>query len=214
MGLVKGLLGLAATAGAAFAAVKVARKYEENKELDIEAAAAGEEPEEVPAGSALGDLARAAGDVLNEAGAKVRGAAEKAGVNTEGLKDALHGAGSAIVDAGTAVAGYVAEEAPAAVERLKDGAQDVLARVKETVAGMGEADEELFAEEEDEALEAAEEAAETQAGAEGLETAGEPQAAQQRTGGRNARGAEAGLGRRSAVKGAVKKHRKSSPLMQ
>ncbi len=169
MGLVKGLLGLAATAGAAFAAVKVARKYEENKELDIEAAAAGEEPEEVPAGSALGDLARAAGDVLNEAGAKVRGAAEKAGVNTEGLKDALHGAGSAIVDAGTAVA----------VERLKDGAQDVLARVKETVAGMGEADEELFAEEEDEALEAAEEAAETQAGAEGLETAGEPQAAQQ-----------------------------------
>ena len=69
MGLVRGLLGLAATAGAAFAAVKVAQKYEENKELDIEAAASGEEPEEVPAGSALGDLARAAGDVLNEAGA-------------------------------------------------------------------------------------------------------------------------------------------------
>ena len=170
MGLVKGLLGLAATAGAAFAAVKVARKYEENKELDIEAAAAGEEPEEAPAGSALGDLARAAGDVLNEAGAKVRGAAEKAGVNTEGLKDALHGAGSAIVDAGTAVAGYVAEEAPAAVERLKGGAQDVLARVKETVAGMGETDEELFAEAE---------AGEPEAAQEQPEAAGEPEVAEE-----------------------------------
>lgn len=159
MGLIKGLLGLAATAGAAFAAVKVAQKYEENKELDTEAAAAGEEPEEVPAGSALGDLARAAGDVLTEAGAKVRGAAEKAGVDTESLKGALQGAGSAIVDAGTAVAGYVAEEAPAAVERLKGGAQDVLARVKETVAGIGAADEEEFDDEDAEDAPAAQEEA-------------------------------------------------------
>ena len=148
MGFVKGLLGLAMTAGAAFAAVKVARKYEENKEQDTEAAAAGEEPEEVPAGTVLGDLARAAGEVLSEAGAKVRdaavGAAEKAGVDTDGLKDALAGAGSAVVDAGSAVASYVAEEAPAAVERLKDGAQDVLTRVKETVAGVGELDEDVL----------------------------------------------------------------------
>ena len=168
MGLAKGLLGLAATAGAAFAAVKVAKKYEENKELDIEAAAAGEEPEEVPAGSALGDLARAAGEVLNEAGAKVRDAAEKAGVDTAGLKDALQGAGSAIVDAGTAVAGYVAEEAPVAVERLKDGAQDVLARVKETVAGIGVTDADDY--EDDVCFEEAEEA---EAAAEEAEAAAE-----------------------------------------
>ena len=179
MGLIRGLLGLAATAGAAFAAVKVAQKYEENKELDIEAAAAGEEPEEVPAGSALGDLARAAGEVLNEAGAKVRDAAEKVGVDTEGLKDALQGAGSAIVDAGTAVAGYVAEEAPVAMERLKDGAQDVLSRVKETVAGIGvtdadDVDEDVYFEEAEAAAEEAEAAAEeAEAAAEEAEAAAE-----------------------------------------
>lgn len=153
MGFVKGLLGLAMTAGAAFAAVKVAQKYEDNKAQDAEAEAAGEEPEEVPSGSVLGDLARAAGDVLNEASAKARSAAtdaaEKAGVDTAGLKDALHGAGSAVKDAGAAVAGYVAEEVPAAVERLRGGAQDVLTRVKETVSGIGEADEDLFPEEDD-----------------------------------------------------------------
>ena len=32
MGFLKGLLGLGVTAGAAFAALKVAQKYEENKE--------------------------------------------------------------------------------------------------------------------------------------------------------------------------------------
>lgn len=163
MGFVKGLLGLAMTAGAAFAAVKVAKKYEENKEQDTEAAAAGEEPEEVPAGTVLGDLARAAGDVLSETGAKVRdaavGAAEKAGVDTEGLKDALTGAGSAVVDAGSAVASYVAEEAPAAMERLKDGAQDVLTRVKETVAGVGTLDEDAFDDAVEDAAEAAQDAA-------------------------------------------------------
>lgn len=163
MGFVKGLLGLAMTAGAAFAAVKVAKKYEENKEQDTEAAAAGEEPEEVPAGTVLGDLARAAGDVLSETGAKVRdaavGAAEKAGVDTEGLKNALTGAGSAVVDAGSAVASYVAEEAPAAVERLKDGAQDVLTRVKETVAGVGTLDEDAFDDAVEDVAEAAQDAA-------------------------------------------------------
>lgn len=169
MGFVKGLLGLAMTAGAAFAAVKVAKKYEENKEQDTEAAAAGEEPEEVPAGTVLGDLARAAGDVLSETGAKVRdaavGAAEKAGVDTEGLKDALTGAGSAVVDAGSAVASYVAEEAPAAMERLKDGAQDVLTRVKETVAGVGTLDEDAFDDAVEDAAEAVEDAAEAVADA-------------------------------------------------
>ena len=34
MGFLKGLLGLGVTAGAAFAALKVAQKYEENKAAD------------------------------------------------------------------------------------------------------------------------------------------------------------------------------------
>ena len=40
MGFLKGLLGLGVTAGAAFAALKVAQKYEENKAADAAAAAA------------------------------------------------------------------------------------------------------------------------------------------------------------------------------
>ncbi|MTS79828.1 hypothetical protein GMD55_18855, partial [Ruthenibacterium lactatiformans] len=53
MGFLKGLLGLGVTAGAAFAALKVAQKYEENKAADAAAAAAGAEPQDVPAGSVL-----------------------------------------------------------------------------------------------------------------------------------------------------------------
>ena len=142
MGFLKGLLGLGVTAGAAFAALKVAQKYEENKAADAAAAAAGAEPQDVPAGS-----------VLSDAGAKVKevvtGTAEKAGVDTVELKGALHDAGDAlyeagdaVADAGSAFAGYVAEEAPAVAGRLRDGAEDLLERVKETVAAGAQAVEE------------------------------------------------------------------------
>ncbi len=108
MGFLKGLLGLGVTAGAAFAALKVAQKYEENKAADAAAAAAGAEPQDVPAGSVLEDIARAAGGVLSDAGAKVKevvtGTAEKAGVDTVELKGALHDAGDALYEAGDAVA--------------------------------------------------------------------------------------------------------------
>ena len=148
MGFLKGLLGLGVTAGAAFAALKVAQKYEENKAAD-----AGAEPQDVPAGSVLEDIARAAGGVLSDAGAKVKevvtGTAEKAGVDTVELKGALHDAGDAlyeagdaVADAGSAFAGYVAEEAPAVAGRLRDGAEDLLERVKETVAAGAQAVEE------------------------------------------------------------------------
>lgn len=70
MGFLKGLLGLGVTAGAAFAALKVAQKYEENKAADAAAAAAGAEPQDVPAGSVLEDIARAAGGVLQRRGRK------------------------------------------------------------------------------------------------------------------------------------------------
>ena len=160
MGFLKGLLGLGVTAGAAFAALKVAQKYEENKAADAAAAAAGAEPQDVPAGSVLEDIARAAGGVLSDAGAKVKevvtGTAEKAGVDTVELKGALHDAGDAlhdagdalyeagdaVADAGSAFAGYVAEEAPAVAGRLRDGAEDLLERVKETEAAGAQAVEE------------------------------------------------------------------------
>ncbi len=153
MGFLKGLVGLGVTAGAAFAALKVAQKYEENKAADAAAAAAGAEPQDVPAGSVLEDIARAAGGVLSDAGAKVKevvtGTAEKAGVDTVELKGALHDAGDAlyeagdaVADAGSAFAGYVAEEAPAVAGRLRDGAEDLLERVKETVAAGAQAVEE------------------------------------------------------------------------
>ena len=139
MGFLKGLLGLGVTAGAAFAALKVAQKYEENKAADAAAAAAGAEPQDVPAGSVLEDIARAAGGVLSDAGAKVKevvkGALHDAG-------DALYEAGDAVADAGSAFAGYVAEEAPAVAGRLRDGAEDLLERVKETVAAGAQAVEE------------------------------------------------------------------------
>lgn len=106
-----------------------------------------------PAGSVLEDIARAAGGVLSDAGAKVKevvtGTAEKAGVDTVELKGALHDAGDAlyeagdaVADAGSAFAGYVAEEAPAVAGRLRDGAEDLLERVKETVAAGAQAVEE------------------------------------------------------------------------
>ena len=142
MGFLKGLLGLGVTAGAAFAALKVAQKYEENKAADAAAAAAGAEPQDVPAGSVLEDIARAAGGVLSDAGAKVKevvtGTAEKAGVDTVELKGALHDAGDALYEAGDAVA----DEAPAVAGRLRDGAEDLLERVKETVAAGAQAVEE------------------------------------------------------------------------
>lgn len=183
MGFLKGLLGLGVTAGAAFAALKVARKYEENKAADAAAAAAGAEPEDVPAGSVLGDIARAAGGVLSDAGAKVKevvtGTAEKAGVDTVELKGALHDAGDAlyeagdaVTDAGSAFAGYVAEEAPAVAGRLRDGAEDLLERVKETVAAGAQAVEDAADAAEAAAAEEAEEQAEAAAQAAG-ETAEE-----------------------------------------
>lgn len=56
----------------------------------------------------LEDIARAAGGVLSDAGAKVKevvtGTAEKAGVDTVELKGALHDAGDALYEAGDAVA--------------------------------------------------------------------------------------------------------------
>lgn len=232
MGILKSLLGLGVAAGAAFAAVKVVRKYDENRAADeaAEAEPFGEEDiagayEEIPAGqepeetfaqedaeapeeedaeapeeepgesrfaAVMRDLGRAAGDVLMDAGAAVKSAAQKVGVDTDELRDALQGAGSAVAHAGGAVADYVRQEAPGVIEQVREGAKDVLAQVKDAVSitievddADAEPDEEEEEEEEegkwqvfDAALDAEEAAAEAQAAAaEAEEAAAEAQAA-------------------------------------
>ena len=99
-------------------------------------------------------IARAAGGVLSDAGAKVKevvtGTGRESGRGYRGAEagalhdagDALYEAGDAVADAGSAFAGYVAEEAPAVAGRLRDGAEDLLERVKETVAAGAQAVEE------------------------------------------------------------------------
>lgn len=151
MGVLRGLVGLGVAAGAAFAAMKVAQKYDENKAAETEAFDEAQEPvdfvqleqpeqaqepqaEENAAGGVVKDIVRAVGDVLIDAGAKVKAAAQKAGVDTDELKDALQGAGNAVAHAGGAVVDYVKQETPGVVENVREGARDVLAHVKDAVS--------------------------------------------------------------------------------
>lgn len=180
MGLLRGLLGLGMAAGAAFAAVKVAQKYDENRAADAEAYDAAAEaaeaneaaydaaaeaveaneaaydaaaeaaeaneaaydttseaaPQEVTIGDVLRNIGRAAGDVLVDAGTRMKEAAQKAGVDTDELKEAFHGAGSAVAHAGGAVVDYMKQEAPGVVENVREGAKDVLSHVKDAVSNI------------------------------------------------------------------------------
>ncbi len=158
MGILRGLVGLGVAAGTAFAAMKVAQKYDENKAADAEAYDASHElefsgepeqmpeqeplEEENPVGGVMQDIVRAVGDVLIDAGAKVKAAAQKAGVDTDELEDALHGAGSAVAHAGGAVVDYVKQETPGVVENVREGARDVLAHVKDAVSVVSFSSEE------------------------------------------------------------------------
>ena len=72
MGFFKKLLGLGLTAGAAYAAVKVTRKYQENKALEQVTSAAGEAPLKKEPGEIIGDVAKAATEVFQETGEKVK----------------------------------------------------------------------------------------------------------------------------------------------
>lgn len=91
-----------------------------------------------------------------------------------------------MADAGSAFAGYVAEEAPAVAGRLRDGAEDLLERVKETVAAGAQAVEEAAdaaqaaaAEEATEQAEAAAQAEEKPEKGTAAEAATEPQETEQ-----------------------------------
>lgn len=163
MGFIGKLLGIGVAAGAAVAAVKVAQKYEENKNTQAAQAAAQEaddtygelyeddvayesetpDEEAVPQPGVFDDVKKAATDVYTETAGKVknsvRTAAEKAGINTDEMTEALASAGKAFANAGKAVADKVHEEAPAAMEKAKVNAEKIATQVKETVSDIAEA---------------------------------------------------------------------------
>ncbi len=72
MSLMKSFLGLGAAAGAALFALKVAQRYEDNRLAEAQQAACGADPSQEPARSVFGDIARAASDVISDAGMLVR----------------------------------------------------------------------------------------------------------------------------------------------
>ena len=119
MGFLKRLFGLGAAAGTAYAAVKVAQKYEDNK------AAAVENGDDVASDAAgvVKELGKAASDVYTATAAKVKTAADNAGIDTERLGSTFKEAGKAVGDAGKVVAG-----------KVKDSAGDYYAQAKDFVA--------------------------------------------------------------------------------
>ncbi len=123
MNLVGKLIGLGVLSLVGIAAVKVAKKYDENKKA--EACAADFVNEE--GNTIVKDVKKATKDVYQETAEKVsntvKNAAENVGINTEEVSTAFGQAGTATVGvakavahAGTAVASKVKKEAPAVIE--------------------------------------------------------------------------------------------------
>ena len=128
MGFFSRLLGLGVAAGATYAAVKVAQKYEDNKAADAETGAA----EGAEGGSdVLGDLGKAATEVYNETAAKVKEAAENAGVDTEKVTSTIKEAGKAVGEAGKVVVGKVKDAAGDYYDAAKDKAGEVYGQAKD-----------------------------------------------------------------------------------
>jgi ElaB/YqjD/DUF883 family membrane-anchored ribosome-binding protein len=141
MGFISKLFGIGVVAGAATAAVKIAQKYEENKE---NAASVGEVPDTQDASTVLNDIGKAATEVYGETAAKVKkvvtDVAAKAGVDTGSLTDSITDAGKAIGDAGKAVFDTVSANAPEFVDKAKEKAADVVEQVKSDIESVvGEA---------------------------------------------------------------------------
>lgn len=130
MGFFSRLLGLGVAAGATYAAVKVAQKYEDNKAGDI---AAGEAGDEAAKKDVLGDIGKAVTDVYSETAAKVKDAAQNAGVDTEKVASTIKDAGKAVGEAGKAVAGKVKDAAGDYYDQAKDKAGDIYKSAKEAV---------------------------------------------------------------------------------
>ncbi len=126
MGFFSKLLGLGAAAGAAAGAYFVAKKYKENAELKqqmIEITTLDNETqgEVVQESNFIEDVKQAAKEVYDEAKVTVKATAEKAGVDTSELTDAVGTAGKAIASAGKAVAGSASK---AVSKKVKPDAQE------------------------------------------------------------------------------------------
>ncbi len=135
MGFLGKLAGLGAAAGAAFAAVKIAQRYSENKK-----AAQGEyiKPiREESIGDVLDDVKKAAVDVYSETSEKVKTsvkkAADGAGIDTQQVSEKMGAAGKVVTDAGNKVIDKFQEEAPKVVEKAKATAETVATKAKKTV---------------------------------------------------------------------------------
>ncbi|WP_367925059.1 hypothetical protein [uncultured Ruthenibacterium sp.] len=153
MSFLSKVIGIGAAAAVAAVAVKVAKKYEENKEMDSlqqedlsasPATDAQEEPqpyyeEQVettvepsePTRNAVSEIVenvqRAASDVWSDTRGKVKETAGKMGVNTEEVGSALGEAGRALVGAGKAVA----DAGVAVASKVVEKAPDVMEKVKD-----------------------------------------------------------------------------------
>ncbi len=71
MGFIKNAISIAAAGVAAAGAIKVAKRYQENRTLDQVAAGAGGNPSKKETSEIIGDIARATTEVVEEAGVVV-----------------------------------------------------------------------------------------------------------------------------------------------
>ncbi len=127
MGFFSKLLGLGAMAGAAAGAYFVAKKYNENAQLKKETIElttfdSDMQGEAVPDANFIEDVKKAAIEVYDEAKTTVKATAEKAGVDTDELTDAVGTAGKAFVSAGKAVADSAGKAVTKKVKSVKNSA--------------------------------------------------------------------------------------------
>ena len=84
MGLLKKLTGTVIAGAAAYGAVKVAKRYQDNKDIEKSSVAAGEIPAKKETGEIIGDIARATAEVVEETGIAV---ADAVGTVVEKIKE-------------------------------------------------------------------------------------------------------------------------------
>lgn len=145
MGLFLKLIGLAAAAGAGYAAVKIVRKYDENKQNEV----MDDDFDSTKKESAFDDLKKAATDVYVETTQKVKSnvvnTAENIGIDTAEVGEVFGQVGSAAVGVGkvvahssAGVAKKIKTEAPVAIDKAKEKVGVAAEAVKETVSNVGE----------------------------------------------------------------------------
>lgn len=155
MGFFVKLVGLAVAAGAGYASVKVAKKYDENKQKAV----MDDDFDSVTPETTTGSVKQAAKDVYEETTEKVKSTvvttAENIGIDTEEIGKAFSEAGSAAVGVGKSVANAsvkvaekVKEEAPVVIDSAKEFVEKTAQQVKEKISAKPDiTDAEIYAEE-------------------------------------------------------------------